>query len=157
MKHWIFVGFLSLSPLILGQDNVSIEETTVTTEHGQVVVRKEVTKNKHQSSEHSLSIFGSLAISLNAATDVMTIGETLKKGHLEFIFSKECKLIDVKVIPTSQSKVVNEELKIFAKALLEKIQKENLNHLFLFDNEHGFVNQDSCTDNLNITISMKVK
>lgn len=159
MKHWIFVVFTLASVVLLGQESYSTEvkEVVVATETGQIIVRNEVSKNGRKSSEHSLSIFGTLTISLKAATDVMQIGETLKKAYLEFVFSKECKVLEIKVIQTSQSKVVNEELKIFAEALLEKIQTENLNHLFLFDNEHGFVNQDSCTDNLNIAISMNLK
>ncbi len=158
MKQWIFVCFLLASPLTMGQNtSIETEEITVATENGQIFVRKEVAKNGRKSSEHSMAIYGSLTISLNAAMDVMKIGETLEKGQLEFVFNKECQLVDVRVIQTSQSKLVNDELKSFAGAVLEKIKQEDLNHLFLFDNELGFVNQDSCTDNLTILILMKVK
>ncbi|EPB65677.1 hypothetical protein ANCCEY_15256 [Ancylostoma ceylanicum] len=143
-----------------GQENTTVYEKTeqsIATETGEIIIKTESAKDGNRSFDHSLTIYGILNLSLKTVANVAGNGEQLKKGQLEFVFNKECKLLDVIVIETSGNELVNRELEKFASDLLDKISRENYDHLFLFDNELGFVNEDSCSDNLIVSIAMRTR
>ena len=160
MKQLTFVGILLFSHFVSGQENTTVYEKTeqsIATETGEIIIKTESTKDGNRSFDHSLTIYGILNLSLKTVANVAGNGEQLKKGQLEFVFNKECKLLDVIVIETSGNELVNRELEKFASDLLDKISRENYDHLFLFDNELGFVNEDSCSDNLIVSIAMRTR
>ncbi len=164
MKQLLFAGVLFFSQFLLGQEKELSSgvvhekiEKTIATETGEVIIKKESVKNGRISSDHSLSVFGILNLSGNAVTDVMKTGEPLKKGQLEFIFDKACNLLDIRVVESTKSEIANQELKQFAADLLLKIRQGNHTHLFQFDNELGFVNEDSCSDNLIVSVALKAR
>lgn len=159
MARILFGIILFLSICSYGQGDGTVagsKEVTVSAKRGEVTINKEYTMMGSVLKEYSLSVFGVFTLSSDAVSDVLKTGETLSKGKLEFVLSKDCELIDVCVIKTSQSEIVYQELKLFASELADKFKAENYHHLFRFDNELGFVSEDSCVDNITVPVILKV-
>lgn len=160
MARIVFGIILFLSSFSYGQADgimAGTKQIVISIEKGEVTIKKEYTMMGNVLKEYSLSVHGLFTLSLDAVSDLLKIGESLSRGKLEFILSNECKLIDIHVVKTTQSEVVNEELKLFASELLDKFKEENHQLIFQFDNELGFVNEDSCVDNITVPIVLKIK
>lgn len=139
MEKFLFAIFFFLSQVSCGQSSV-IE---IKTDSGTLTVNK---------SDNSLSVYGTLRISEKAAAEVIKSGMQNQKARLELMLSKNCNLSDILVKKQIPADSLNNELEQFASDLLNQVRIQNLEHIFQFDNELGFVNEDSCVDNLSVPV-----
>lgn len=108
-------------------------------------------------SDNALSIYGTLHVSATTSSELTKFGAQGQKGKLKFILSKNCQLTEISVVGQSPVISLDNELKQFASELHQRIRQQGLDHLFQFDNELGFVNEDSCSDNLNVIVALVLK
>ncbi|NGF75270.1 hypothetical protein G5B10_05220 [Fluviicola sp. SGL-29] len=108
-------------------------------------------------SDNALSISGILHVSAATSAELTKFGLQNQKGKLKCILSKNCQLTGIEVIGQSPVTSLDHELKQFASDLHQRVRQQELDHLFQFDNELGFVNEDSCSDNLNVIIALVLK
>ncbi len=108
-------------------------------------------------SDNALSIYGTLSVSAATTAELTKFGAQGQKGKLRFVLSKNCQLTEVIVVGQSPVTSLDRELKQFASELHQRVRQQDLDHLFQFDNELGFVNEDSCSDNLNVIINLVLK
>lgn len=119
--------------------------TTIDTQTGNLLVNK---------SDNSLAIYGNLKLTEKSHTELSKLGLQNQKAKIVLHLSKECKLENISVVEIIPITSVNEELKVFSQNLVTKIKEKKLESIFQFDNELGFVNQDSCSDNLSVSVTL---
>lgn len=148
MTQFLFIVWMFLSQIGYSQSSDKGNTTVIKTGSGELIVNK---------SDNSLSVWGKLDISSQTASEAQKSGIYSEKQQLELVLNKECKVTEISADKSMHNKIIHEELKKFAADLLLQISRQKLDYLFQFDNELGFVNEDSCSDNLNVTIALIVK
>ncbi|HLU87386.1 MAG TPA: hypothetical protein VKZ44_06495 [Taishania sp.] len=107
-----------------------------------------------EKNDESLRVYGMYVISSEFNTTLSKLSGNTNDVKLLFQLGNDCKLIGVSVLECPESSELKSEITAFCDNLLKQFREKNLHHLFQFDNELGFVNQDNCVDDLVVHVKL---
>ncbi len=132
--------------IVLAQTTTSKGLTTIKTKNGILYVNK---------TDNALNVVGELVLSDEGIIKANEHGVFDTKHGFNFILDKKCKLTAIQFDTSNVfNKFIATELTEFSLELFNQINTEQLEYLFQFDNDLGFVNEDSCSDNLTVSIKL---